>query len=42
MVGFCRALLPFSFLIACIFEPRLLIEWREWPHVWRSMWNEPI
>lgn len=41
--GFLRVMLVPSFLIACIFAPvTMLSGWRDWPHIWRGMWDEPF
>lgn len=43
MVGFSRALLPFSFLIAVVIAPiTMLSDWRSLPNFIRRMWDEPI
>jgi len=42
VVGFFRCMLPFSFVLACILWPKMLFSPREWPELWKSMWDEPI
>jgi len=42
-LAFLRACLPFSFLIACVFDPfTMLRNLRELPSVIRHMWDNPI
>jgi hypothetical protein len=38
-----RAMLPFSFLVALLLRPCLMLsEWRSMPRIWAAMWDDPL
>lgn len=40
-IGFSRCMLPFSFIVALVLSPRLLMSPLAWPELWVQMWSDP-